>query len=74
MSAPYAYIKPTFLITDHSNDPYHLQQEEETGRQATVAGRADDDDYDPDEDVDRKTKLQELIRWLHFNARNRRNW
>lgn len=68
MSSPYAYIKPTFLITDHSNDPYHLQHE------AAVAGRAHDDDYDPDEDVDRKTKLQELIRWLHFNARNRRNW
>lgn len=72
MSSPYAYIKPTFLITDHSNDPYHLQHEETAA--AAVAGRAHDDDYDPDEDVDRKTKLQELIRWLHFNARNRRNW
>lgn len=70
MSSPYGYIKPTFLITDHSTDPYHLQQEE-----TAAAAREDDvDDYDPDEDVERKTKLQELIRWLHFNARNRRNW
>ncbi|KAH8403154.1 hypothetical protein KR222_006200 [Zaprionus bogoriensis] len=64
MSAPYAYIKPTFLITDHSSDPYTLHTEE--------AGPVDDD-YDPEEDEDRKTKLQELVRWLHFNARTRRN-
>ncbi|ALC40049.1 hoe1 [Drosophila busckii] len=65
MSANYAYSKPTFMITDHSNDPYQLSE--------SAGVNDDDDDFDAAEDRERNTKLQELIRWLHFNAKQRRH-
>lgn len=68
MSSSYTYSKPTFTITDHSYDPFHLQPLE------TAAANGEDDDNDPDEDADRYTKLQDLVRRLHFNAKHRRSW
>ncbi|XP_068141613.1 P protein isoform X2 [Drosophila tropicalis] len=67
MSSPYGYTKPTFMITDHSRDPYHLAQED------AKLEADNDDDYDPEEDKDRHSKLQEITKWLHFNARHRHN-
>ncbi|EDW29020.1 GL19493 [Drosophila persimilis] len=67
MSAPYGYSKPTFMITDHSRDPYHLHVEE----------TADEDECDADGDgevdVERHSKLQEIINWQHLNAKHPRN-
>jgi len=60
MTSPYGYSKPTFMITDHTRDPYHLQP--------------GDDDDDRDEDEERQTKLQEIISWLHLNAKHRSKW
>ncbi|KAH8374295.1 hypothetical protein KR200_005773 [Drosophila serrata] len=58
MSAPYGYSKPTFMITDHTHDPYHLPGDE-------------DNDQDEDEDEERQSKLQEIISWLHISAKHR---
>jgi len=63
MSSSYGYTKPSFMITDHSRDPYHLPEEEEA---------VPEDDNDAEEERERNSKLQELTRWLHFNARHRR--
>ncbi|XP_034126355.1 P protein isoform X1 [Drosophila guanche] len=62
MSAPYGYSKPTFMITDHSRDPYHLHVEE----------AAEEDECDAEVDVERHSKLQEIINWLHLNAKHQR--
>jgi len=60
MTSPYGYTKPTFMITDHTQDPYHLQP--------------GDEDDDQDEDEERHSKLQEIISWLHLNAKHRSKW
>nr|XP_016942594.1 P protein isoform X1 [Drosophila suzukii] len=57
MTSPYGYTKPTFMITDHTQDPYHLHP--------------GDEDEDQDEDEERHSKLQEIISWLHLNAKHR---
>lgn len=61
MSSPYGYTKPTFTITDHTRDPYHLDCDQ-------------DQDQEEDEEQERQSKLQEIISWLHLNAKHRAKW
>ncbi|KAH8297980.1 hypothetical protein KR018_003453 [Drosophila ironensis] len=63
MSSPYGYTKPTFTITDHTRDPYNLHDGED--------GPDGPEDGDQDEDEERHSKLQEIISWLHLNAKHR---